>query len=46
MHVEQNLKIKLKGPRPLVLHAILKQIIFIAKQKFPRQIFKWIIIYC
>ena len=35
------------GPlRPLVINAFLQLVIFMTKQKYPRQIFEWIIIYC
>ena len=37
MLIEQIIEFKLKVPRPLVLHVFLKLVIFVTKQKSPRQ---------
>ena len=42
MLIEHIIEIELWGLGPLAVHVLLKLVIFIAKQKFLRNIFKWI----
>ena len=37
MLIEENIKFELRVPRPLVEHVFLKLVIFMTKQKSPRQ---------
>ena len=39
MPIEEIVKVKLRGPGPLVVHTFQKLVIFMTKQKSPRQIF-------
>ena len=42
MLIEHIIEIELRGLGPLAVHVLVKLVIFIAKQKFPRNIFEWI----
>ena len=40
MPIEEIAEVELRGPGPLVVHIFQKLVIFMTKQKSPRQIFK------
>ena len=44
--MEQIIECELRGLDPLAVHVLLQMVIFMKKQKSPRKIFEWIIIYC
>ena len=43
MLIEQTIKFELSGIGPLAVHVLLQLVIFMIKQKFPRNIFEWTI---
>ena len=43
MRIEQVIEFESRVPGSLVVHIFLTLVIFMTKQKSPRQIFKWII---
>ena len=46
MFIEQIIEFELRGSEPLVVYICPKPVIFVTKQRAPRQIFKRIITYC
>ena len=44
MLIEQIIEFELKGLGALVVRVLLQMVIFMTKQKSPRQIFEWIIL--
>ena len=46
MLIQQIIEFELGDLAPLAVHELLPQVIFITKQKFLKQAFEWIIIYC
>ena len=45
MLIEQIIEFEWRGLALLTVHVLLQLIIFTSKQKFPRKILEWIIIY-
>ena len=45
MFLEQIIEFEMRSLSPLTVHALLQLVIFMSKQKSPRKIFEWIIIY-
>ena len=44
MLTEQSIGFELRVPGPLAVHELLQLVVFMTKQKLPRNIFEWIIL--